>query len=377
MAGHFQDRGNGSYLLVYHVGYDANGKRIRKTRTVKCKNNSEARIKLAKFVTEITTGEYVAPSNTKLKTYAEKQYIKSIERNLAPSTVELYQSLLNNYTYQHLGHYPLEKITHSHIGEYIQVLEDLNFSSSTIQKHHNLLNGLFKLAVRNEVITANPMDKVDKVSVTHEEGDIYDNNEINALINLLNKEDNTQMSLLVKLAVTTGMRRGEILALQWDDVDFNSNTINVRHSLSYTKDHGYQIRQPKTDKSIRTISVSNKLMNELKKHKLIKSTERLEASELWEGGKRFFVFSSTFGKPLYPSVPSRYFRRFLDRTGFKKIRFHDLRHTHVNYLIGKGASIADVSKRLGHSSIAITVDVYGHLDRERDEALANMFDDIL
>src|SRR5690625_2952964 len=149
MAGHFQDRGNGSYLLVYHVGYDANGKRIRKTRTVKCKNKTEAGIKLSAFVTEIETGKFVAPSYTKFKTYAKKQYLKHIEKSLAPTTVELYSSLLKNYTYDHLGHYQMDKITHSHINEYMDSLEEMEFSTSTIQKHHNLLNGLFKLAVKD------------------------------------------------------------------------------------------------------------------------------------------------------------------------------------------------------------------------------------
>src|SRR5699024_9855890 len=115
-----------------------------------------------------------------------------------------------------------------------------------------------------------------------------------------NKEENTQMVLIIKMALLTGMRKGEILALQWEDVDFATNTIQVRHSLSYTKDNGYQLKEPKTKKSIRKVAPPKKFMNELQKHKLVKSTERMEASELWEGGEYFFMFSSDFGKPLFP-----------------------------------------------------------------------------
>lgn len=118
-------------------------------------------------------------------------------------------------------------------------------------------------------------------------------------------------------------------------------------------------------------------MKELKKHKHIKNTERIASEELWQGGKFFFVFSSEFGKPLYPSVPSRWFQRFLDRTGFKKVRFHDLRHTHATYLLNKEAGIKDISKRLGHASISTTIDTYGHYDKEKDKKLADMFKDIL
>lgn len=156
-------------------------------------------------------------------------------------------------------------------------------------------------------------------------------------------------------------------------MDFLTNTINIRHSINYTKDNGYQIRKPKTEKSVRTISINSKIMSELSKHKLIKNTDRLEASELWEGGRNFFVFSSDFGNPLFPSVPSRYFSRLLKRTGFKKIRFHDLRHTHVTYLINESDTLNDISKRLGYTSIAI-YDLYSRLDRKKNDKTADMFD---
>ena len=377
MAGSIQDRGNGRYYLTVSNGFDSKGKRIRKTRTVKASGIMQARKKLAVFVAEVEAGEYIAPSHTKLRYYASEQYLKHIARGLSPSTVELYRGILKNYINESIGHHDMDKINHVHINNYTDELEAMELSSSTIQKHHNLLNGLFKLAIKNDVISKNPMDKVDNVTVTHKRGDVYTDEEVQQFMELLDREENKQMVLMLKLAVTTGMRRGELLALQWEDINPVDNTIHIRHSMSYTKSHGYELRKPKTNTSIRTISVNPNIMKELNKHKLIKNTDRLEASELWEGGKYFFVFSSDFGKPLFPSVPSRYLRRLLDRTGFKRIRFHDLRHTHVNYLMNRGAILKDVSKRLGHSSIAITVDVYGHLDRKQDETLADMFNDVL
>lgn len=377
LAGSIQERGNGSYLLTVSSGFNAKGKRIRKTRTINTNGIMEARRQLALFVAEIEAGEYVAPSHTKLSLYAKHQYLKHTSKNLAPSTVELYDAILRNYMNDSIGHHPIDKITHVHINDYMEELEGMELSSSTIQKHHNLLNAIFKLAIKNDVIAKNPMDKMDTITVSHKRGSTYTDEEVQQFLELLDQEEYKQMVLMLKLAITTEMRRGELLGLQFEDINSADNTIRIRHSMSYTKENGYELRKPKTDNSIRTISVSRSIINELNKHKMIKSTDRLEANELWEGGKNFFVFSSEFGKPLFPSVPSRYFRRFLKRTGFKKIRFHDLRHTHVNYLMNRGATLNDVSKRLGHSSISITVDVYGHLDRKRDETLADMFNDVL
>lgn len=384
MAGHIQDRGNGSYLLVYHVGYDPDGKRIRKTRTVKCKNGSEAKRKLAAFVTEIELGEYVAPSHTQVSNYV-KIWRKEALKRLAPSTVETYDYTLDSRILPNLGHYKLDVIKPIHITNYIEELEADGLSSSTIIKSYNILNSIFKLAVKNDVLKNNPIDKVDRPSVTYKEGKVYDSDELKRLHHLLNKEDNIQMVLIIKLALLTGMRKGEILALQWHDVDFSTNTIHVRHSLSYTKNKGYNLKEPKTKGSIRKVAPPKKFMDELKKHIYTKKTDRMEASELWEGGEYYFVFSSMFGKPLHQDSPNRWWRRFLtrvnkklkedDRPLLKKIRFHDLRHTAATDLINRGANPHSISKRLGHANIKTTMNIYGHYLEEADQKIADMLDE--
>ena len=116
-------------------------------------------------------------------------------------------------------------------------------------------------------------------------------------------------------------------------------------------------------------------MEELKKHIYIKKTERMEAKELWEGGKYEFVFSTDLGKPLNLDYVNKWWNRFLKRTGFKKIRFHDLRNTASTDLINRGANIHSISKRLGHSNITTTLNIYGHYLEEADQKIADMLDE--
>src|SRR5699024_8953449 len=166
MAGHIQDRGNGSYLLVYHVGYDAKGKRIRKTRTVKAKNKSKAKKKLAAYITEVEQGEYVAPSNNKYNKLVEV-WKKHANKKFAPNTMEMYTYLLDGRVLDAFSHLKIEDVTHVFINDFMEGLENEGLSTSTIQKHHNLLNGIFKLARDNDLIKKNPMDKVEKVTVKY------------------------------------------------------------------------------------------------------------------------------------------------------------------------------------------------------------------
>ncbi|RDW15963.1 tyrosine-type recombinase/integrase [Oceanobacillus chungangensis] len=383
MAGSIQDRGNGSFLLSYHIGYDAKGKRIRKTRTVKAKNPTEAKKKLAAFVTEIETGQYVAPSHTRFSDYV-KVWRKHAIKKLSPNTLETYTYSLDGRILPALGHYKMEEITHVHINGFLESLEGV-LSSSTIKKQYNILSSIFKLAKKNEIINHNPMEKSEKPSVTYKEGDVYNSSELNELYQLLNKEENKQMVLLIKMALKTGMRKGELLALQWDDVDFNTNTVHIRHSLSYTKDNGYFLKEPKTKGSFRKVAPPKKLMDELKKHIFKKKTDRMEAAELWEGGKYYFVFSSEMGKPYNLDVPNRWWTRFHERVNkelkkndkppLKKIRFHDLRHTAATDLINKGANIHSISKRLGHANITTTMNIYGHYLEEADQKIADLLNE--
>lgn len=379
--GTIEKRGENSWRLNVSMGIGANGKYKRKRKTVKAKNKTEATRLLNDFIYELDNGKYVAPSKIMFVDYVEvwKRYA---QKKLSPKTIETYDYVLKGRIIPSLAHRKMEDITSYHLTDFLHSLESDGLSTSTIQKHYNVLSNIFKFATKHRTIKNNPMERVDKPSVTYKKGEVYTPSEVEHLFQLLDGEENKQMALIVKLALKTGMRKGEILALQWDDVDFSTNRIQINHSLSYTKEQGYQLTAPKTEGSIRKVAIPEILHNELKKHIFKKKTERMEASELWEGGEYYFVFSSVFGKPFYPNVPNRWWTRFFNRINkqleadneppLKKIRFHDLRHTFATDLISKGGNINKISKYLGHASITTTVDTYGHLledDKELEDLI--------
>lgn len=159
MSGSVQKRGKNSYLLTYHMGYNQEGKRIRETKTVKAKNMTEARKKLAAFVTEIEMGTYVAPSHTLFSDFA-KIWRKERIKKVAPQTLETYDYTLNHRILPAFGHFKIENISHVYINKFLEELEKDNLASATIQKHYIVLNSIFKLALKNEMIKKSPMDRV-------------------------------------------------------------------------------------------------------------------------------------------------------------------------------------------------------------------------
>lgn len=192
----------------------------------------------------------------------------------------------------------------------------------TLETYNYALNGHilpsikhFKLAVKNDILKNNPINKVDRPSTTYEAGQVYNSVELKLLHHLLDQEEKKQMIIMIKLAMLTGMRKGELLALKWDDVDFSTNTININQSLSYTKKHGYQLKEPKTKGSIRKVAPPSRFMSEFKKHIHIKRQEKFATAEKWNNSFGDLVFStfgkddndkmSLFGKPIHLNSPNR------------------------------------------------------------------------
>lgn len=168
----------------------------------------------------------------------------------------------------------------------------------------------------------------------------------------------TPIELCVALAIGTGMRRGEILALRWSDVDLDGKVAYVRRTLLETPE-GLSFQEPKTERSRRSVTLPKFLVAALRTHKRLQAERRLLLGEAWQAHD--LVIEVGDGSPMHPNLLTQAFARLATRRGFDGVRFHDLRHAHATLMLVRGVHPKVVSERLGHAGIAITLDTYSHV----------------
>lgn len=380
MAGSVENRGKGKWRLNVPVGVGVDGKYKKLRKTVTAKNKTEAKKMLADFISEINNGEYIEPTKIKFSAFVDDWRKLHANKHFASETMETYNYILDAHILPVFAHRKLDGIQPIHISQYLDSLEtDNGFLSATIYKHYAILRSIFNYATDElNILKKNPVSSVKKPKVKNKKMDVYTDQEVDQLFALLDKEL-THYALMVKLAIMGGFRRGEILGLLWENINFEGGSIFVEYTLTYTKDKGYEMKPPKNGES-RTVSMPQFIMNELKDYHHKYKKDRLQSAELWDRQYKDYVFSTSelnekgntiFGKPFYPGSVSRWWNRFLDRTGFRKIRFHDLRHTASTLLINQGEHPKNISARLGHKDIQITMNLYGHALQEASKNAAD------
>ncbi|MCR8660174.1 site-specific integrase [Paenibacillus endoradicis] len=206
----------------------------------------------------------------------------------------------------------------------------------------------------------------------------YDQDEVQQLLAALQKEP-YHWRMMITIALTTGMRRGELLGLEWKYIDWKNGTIDVRQSLVHALKGEVTVKEPKTKKSSRLISLPPSVLEELRDYYLYRMKERDKMGDAYNGkdnsGHEWkFVFSHADGSPFHHERPYQWFRKFRKSVGLRPIRFHDLRHTSATLLINQGVHAKIISERLDHGDITTTMNIYGHALRSADQAAADKFE---
>ena len=180
--------------------------------------------------------------------------------------------------------------------------------------------------------------------------------------------------VIILLTIFTGLRRGEVLGLEWQDIDFKNSSLTVRQASQYVSAIGIYTKDPKTETSNRMISIPESIIKLLKEYKRKQLEARLRLGDKWIETNRLFVQWN--GSPMHPDTITKWFRQFLEDKNLPYITFHGLRHTHATLLISQGLDVRTVSNRLGHAQTSTTLNIYAHafakMDREASDKLDNL-----
>ena len=375
MAGSIEKRGKNSYRLSCLAGYNLQGKPIKKTKTVHG-TKKEAEIELAKFVADVQNGMVIEGKSLKFSEFTEIWKRDYGSKELAPSTYKRYCRMLETRLLPYFGHFYVNKIKPTDIMQFYDLLsKDTQLvrkkdnegnktlkplSGKTILEHHRLLRAMLHKAVYWQVIVSNPAERVQPPKAKKPKRKYYDDDQCKILLENLEQLDEEQIKYktAIILTVFTGVRLGELMGLEWNDIDFRNGIVSINRSSQYLADKGVFTKVPKTESSIREVAIRDFVISLLEEYKLWYEEQKSLYGELWINSNRLFVQAD--GKPMHPSTISKWFVKFIGQIGLPVINFHGLRHTNATLLIAQNIDVAVVAARLGHAQITTTFNFYVH-----------------
>ena len=443
-----------SYFIMVSVGYDSDGKQIRKTMNWRPEEGmTEKQIEKAVneqavlFEKKVLSGQ-VLDENVTFDEFTKRWLTDYAEVNLAPKTLERYKSMLERIL-PAIGHIRLGKLQAHHLIElYKDMGNDINrrgisylatddfkkwfkdtgvtknylseisaihintiynmfrgipvaeqtaekvcevlsldfedefvtskpitgLSNKTINHHHRLISSILNQAVFWQVIASNIASRVKPPKVERKEAKYLDEKQTAKLLKLLEDESPLHQTM-IKMFIYSGLRRGELCALEWKDIDFENNLISVCRSSQYIPGKGIFTKETKTETSDRTIKLPLQAFGMLREYMKVQKEDQLRAGDKWAKTDR--IFTQWNGEPIHPDSITGWFREFIQKTDLPQVSIHSLRHTNITLLIAAGVPLRTVSYRAGHAQTSTTANIYSHAIRTADEMAADVLDDIL
>ncbi|QCX33507.1 site-specific integrase [Caloramator sp. E03] len=363
-------RPNGLWCAQITLGRDEMGK--LKRMTFYGKTRQEVSEKINKALTSYSAGILVEPSQITLGNWLNTWLFEYKKNSLRPSTLQSYEYLIRYHINPALGHYKLKELRSEHIQLcYNEKLKE-GLSPKTIRNLHNVINAALKQAVKNNLITRNVTETTSLPKYKKKEIKVLTLEEQDKFIKALEGE---RLKAAFILALSTGLRQGELLALTWDNIDFKEGTLTVKKSLKRVKNFDKSIKkntvlifqEPKTSSGIRIVPIPPSVIEELKEHRKAQLQEKLKAGEVYEDNN--LVFASELGRPIEHSHLLRVFYRITEKANID-INFHALRHTYATRLLETNEHPKVVQEILGHKDITTTLNIYSHVMPEVKKAAA-------
>lgn len=416
-------RGN-SYQVTVSNGRKVDGSQIIATATFTPdpqKTEKQNKKALEKFVFEfeekVLSGKYLNGEKLTYQEYVEIWLEEYAQKQMEITSLERSEDVLRKLVVPELGHLKLAKIQPLHIQRFYDALirngytmngKHRDYKTNTLRRIHHVISSTLNIAVRWQLIDSNPCTRVSPPKVDQEESSVkcFSLEEAQTFLEYLDEEyvvhnggklksDGSttgdifdtrrvplQMKVFFYLALFGGFRLGEMIALTWDDVDFQNNIIRITKSTAKTKS-GQVTKRPKTHTSIRNVTLPVDVMDLLKVHRKEQYKYRLSIGSYWQGEN--YLFTQSDGRQMNICTPNHTFKKIIHRYNgsaadgqqLPDISLHGLRHTSATLLIAQNIDVRTVSGRLGHAKCSTTMNIYAHALKKQDEiaaeSLGNLF----
>lgn len=363
-----KDKRTGKYFIMYDT-VPTEGRKRRQRKKSGFPSMKEAKKALVEVESSLHKGLYFEPTRM---LYGEflLEWLEKKRSAVRSQTLENYSCIVKRKIAPKLGKMQLSQLSPRHLQHFINESLAEGLSESYVVKIYTVLNNSLLTAYKWKLIPDNPMECIDKPRIGRKEQHVWDRRRLNTF---LEKACSDRLYVAFFLAMTTGLRRGEILGLRWKDVDMDNQVLNVCQILSNS---GKAIlSETKTASSRRIVDLPVEAVNLLRSHRHAMIKERLEAGP--EYRDHDLVICTSKGTPVNPRNMLRSFKRITKAAGLPEIRFHDLRHSHATLLIENGADIKMIAERLGHSTTRITLDTYVHVRKGRQKEAADIVSSVL
>jgi integrase len=353
MRGSIRPRGDG-YEISVSAGLDpVSGQRRRLYRHARTKREAER--ELTRLLAEVDAGSFADPGRLTVAAYMRDRWLPHQRTRLRDRTWRRYEGLLDRHVLPAIGSVPMAKLRPAHVQAVVDAMTAVGLAPRTVVQGYRVLSSALRQAVRWQLLGSNPAAAASPPRPERARLSIPD---ADAVTRIIAASGSDWFHVAVVLAASSGMRRGEVLGLRWQDVDLDGGLVRVSSALQSVGDELVLV-DPKTSRARRPIELPDGTMAMLRRLRRDHAERRLLLGEAWHD--LGVVVERGDGRPIHPDVYSRRFSRLVQRLGLPAIRLHDLRHAYATRLLEAGVHPKVVADLLGHASSSFTMDTYSHV----------------
>jgi integrase len=364
MKGHIRERSPGHWAIILDARAPQTGKRKRRWHSF-AGTKREAQVECARLISEAQGGGQVDPSRITVAEFLDRFERDWIAVHIGARSAERYRDALA-HARRHLGEQQLQKVRPADIAAFYATLSRAGLAPRSVGLVHRVLHRALGQAKTWGVIRDNVAEVIKPPPAPDQEKQILQPDRARELLDALGGHP---LYMLAALALATGARRNELLALRWQDIDLDAGRLRIETALEQTRAHGVRIAR----KGRRTISLPAATVTALRVHWRAQQEQRL-ALGMGKAPTDSPVLATFDGKPQSPGAITKAWARAVVEIGMQDAGLHSLRHTHVSMLLASGMDILTISRRIGHASVKVTLDTYGHLIHGTDDRAAQIMD---